>query len=80
MKALRNTLAEEVGQKSVPLNIVQRWLGQARIETTVIFASAIGDEEQNLARRCRMSFQVEHSQLAKPNIAQGISGPKNERG
>lgn len=50
-KALRHAFAVEAGQKCVPLNIVQRWLGHARIETTAIYASAIGDEERNLARR-----------------------------
>jgi integrase/recombinase XerD len=50
-KALRHTLGVEAGQRSVPLNIVQRWLGHARIETTAIYASALGEEERNLARR-----------------------------
>ena len=50
-KALRHAFAVEAGQKGIPLNIVQRWLGHARIETTAIYASAIGDEERNLARR-----------------------------
>jgi integrase/recombinase XerD len=50
-KALRHAFAVEAGQKGVPLNIVQRWLGHARIETTAIYAGAIGDEERNLAMR-----------------------------
>jgi integrase/recombinase XerD len=50
-KALRHAFAVEAGQKGIPLNIVQRWLGHARIETTAIYASAIGEEERNLARR-----------------------------
>jgi site-specific recombinase XerD len=56
-KALRHAFAVEAGQKGVPLNIVQRWLGHARIETTVIYASAIGDEERNLARRAWCSLE-----------------------
>jgi integrase len=51
-KALRHAFAIEAGQKGVPLNIVQRWLGHARIETTSIYANALGPEERNLARRC----------------------------
>ena len=51
-KALRHAFAVEAGQKGVPLNIVQRWLGHARIETTSIYANALGSEERNLARRC----------------------------
>ena len=61
-KALRHAFAVEAGQKGVPLNIVQRWLGHARIETTAIYASAIGDEERNLARKAWSSLE-----LALPN-------------
>lgn len=57
-KALRHAFAIEAGQKGVPLNIVQRWLGHARIETTAIYASAIGDEERNLARRAWSSLEL----------------------
>ena len=46
------------GAKGIPLNIVQRWLGHARIETTAIYASAIGDEERNLARKARRSLEL----------------------
>lgn len=57
-KALRHAFAVEAGQKGIPLNIVQRWLGHARIETTAIYASAIGDEERNLARRAWSSLEL----------------------
>jgi integrase len=57
-KALRHAFAVEAGQKGIPLNIVQRWLGHARIETTAIYASAIGDEERNLARRSWSSLEL----------------------
>jgi integrase/recombinase XerD len=50
-KALRHGFAVEAGQNGVHLNIVQRWLGHARIETTAIYASALGDEERALAER-----------------------------
>ena len=50
-KALRHAFAVEAGQKGVPLNIVQRWLGHARMETTAIYANVLGDEERSLARR-----------------------------
>jgi len=56
-KALRHAFAVEAGQKGVPLNIVQRWLGHSRIETTAIYASAIGDEERNLARKAWGSLE-----------------------
>ena len=57
-KALRHAFAVEAGQKAIPLKIVQRWLGHARIETTAIYASAIGDEERNLARRAWSSLEL----------------------
>jgi site-specific recombinase XerD len=57
-KALRHAFAVEAGQKGIPLNIVQRWLGHARIETTAIYASAIGEEERNLARRSWSSLEL----------------------
>ena len=56
-KALRDAFAVEAGRKGIPLNIVQRWLGHARIETTAIYASAIGDEERNLSRRAWSSLE-----------------------
>ena len=57
-KALRHAFAVEAGQKGIPLKIVQRWLGHARIETTAIYASAIGDEERNLARKAWSSLEL----------------------
>ena len=57
-KALRHAFAIESGQKGVPLNIVQRWLGHARIETTAIYAAAIGEEERNLARKAWGSLEL----------------------
>jgi len=56
-KALRHAFAIEAGQKGIPLNIVQRWLGHARIETTAIYASAIGEEERHLARKAWASLE-----------------------
>ena len=50
-KALRHAFAVEAGQQGVPLNIVQRWLGHARIETTAVYADVIGSEERALAQR-----------------------------
>lgn len=38
-------------QAGVPLNLVQRWLGHARISTTAIYAGACGDEERAIAER-----------------------------
>jgi len=57
-KAFRHGFAVESGQKGVPLNIVQRWLGHARLETTAIYAGALGEEERNLARRGWKSLEA----------------------
>jgi integrase/recombinase XerD len=57
-KALRHAFAVEAGQNGVPLNLVQRWLGHARIETTAIYAGALGEEERNLARRTWSSLDL----------------------
>jgi hypothetical protein len=32
-------------------NLVQKWLGHAQLSTTVLYAEAVGAEEQDIARR-----------------------------
>jgi integrase/recombinase XerD len=61
-KALRHAFAVAAGQEGVPLNVVQRWLGHARLETTAIYASALGQEERNLARRTSRPLEAAISQ------------------
>jgi integrase len=50
-KALRHGFGVAATQSGVTLNIIQRWMGHARLETTAIYANAVGDEERALARR-----------------------------
>jgi site-specific recombinase XerC len=38
-------------QASVPLNLVQRWMGHARLSSTAIYTSVSGDEEVAFAER-----------------------------
>jgi len=38
-------------EAGIPLNIIQKWMGHARIETTAIYANAVGPEERRLAGR-----------------------------
>jgi site-specific recombinase XerD len=45
-------------QSGVPLNLVQRWLGLARMETTAIYAQAIGEEERQIAVRLWTSVSI----------------------
>lgn len=57
-KALRHGFAVESVLNGVPLNILQRWMGHARLETTSIYASVLGEEERNLARRVWSSIEA----------------------
>ncbi len=50
-KGLRHGFAVKAVASSVPLNLVQKWLGHAQLSTTAIYADAIGDEEQAIAAR-----------------------------
>lgn len=38
-------------QAEAPLNMVRKWLGHAWIETTAIYADAVGPEERTTAAR-----------------------------
>jgi integrase len=42
-------------QANVPLNLLQRWLGHARMSTTAIYANVSGPEERSFARRFRQT-------------------------
>lgn len=50
-KGLRHAFAIHAIRSGVPLNMVQRWLGHASIETTSIYTQALGVEERALAER-----------------------------
>lgn len=51
-KALRHAFGVMgVVEANAPLNMVQKWMGHARIETTAIYANAIGVEERRIAAR-----------------------------
>lgn len=50
-KGLRHGFGVAATQSSVPLTLVQRWLGHADIKTTAIYTSAMGPEERELAAR-----------------------------
>jgi integrase len=55
-KAIRHAFAIDALQCGMPLNLVQRWMGHARIETTAIYADAVGSEERNIAQRMWTGF------------------------
>ena len=50
-RGLRHGFGVGTLQASVPLNLVQRWMGHARISTTAIYADVSGDEEAAFAER-----------------------------
>jgi integrase/recombinase XerD len=50
-RGLRHAFGVGTLQSGVPLNLVQRWLGHARVSTTAIYAEAIGPEETAFAER-----------------------------
>lgn len=77
-KALRHALAVDAGQRGIPLNIVQRWLGHARIETTAIYAGAIGEEERNLARRIWSSIEAAIPEgINSSGLLENVLSPSN---
>lgn len=50
-KGLRHSFAIACISRNVPLTIVKKWLGHARLETTAIYLDVIGEEERELAKR-----------------------------
>ena len=50
-KGLRHGFAVACISENIPLTIVQKWLGHARLETTAIYLGATGDEEREFAKR-----------------------------
>lgn len=50
-KGLRHGFGVHAVRSGVPLNLVQRWLGHASMETTAIYLQAMGAEEREIAGR-----------------------------
>jgi site-specific recombinase XerD len=50
-RGLRHGFGVGTLQAGVPLNLVQQWMGHARISTTAIYADACGPEEMAFAER-----------------------------
>jgi integrase/recombinase XerD len=48
-RGLRHAFGVGTLQARVPLNLVQRWMGHARMTTTAIYADVSGDEEVDFA-------------------------------
>lgn len=50
-KGLRHSYGVHAITTGVPLNMLQKWLGHAMMETTAIYADAVGEEQQTIAAR-----------------------------
>jgi integrase len=59
-RGLRHSFGVGTLQAGVPLNLVQRWLGHARISTTALYADAAGPEERAFAAK----FWRAHGEMA----------------
>ena len=55
-KGLRHAFGVGVVQSGVPINLLRKWLGHSRLETTEIYAAAVGAEEQAIASRFWSTF------------------------
>ena len=50
-RGLRHAFAINAIQSGIPLNLVQKWLGHASINTTAIYTNLVGPEEMAMASR-----------------------------
>jgi integrase len=50
-RGLRHTFAVTALQAGVPITLVRKWMGHARISTTEIYADVVGNEEREFARK-----------------------------
>ncbi len=55
-KGLRHAFGVASLQAGVPINLVRKWLGHARLSTTEIYGDAVGDEEQEIASKFWAAF------------------------
>jgi len=50
-KGLRHGFAVAALERGIPLNMLQKWLGHARLTTTAIYGDAVGAEERKMAEK-----------------------------
>lgn len=58
-KALRHALAIDASRKKIVPGLTQLWLGHAKLETTMLYATPVDDEERELARLLWEGFSGE---------------------
>lgn len=49
-RSLRHGFGAEAALKQIPLTLIKKWMGHARLETTEIYTSLTGEEERALAQ------------------------------
>ncbi len=50
-KGLRHGYGVGAVSAGVPLNMLSKWMGHSKIETTAIYANALGEEQRQIAER-----------------------------
>jgi site-specific recombinase XerD len=50
-KSLRHAFGAEAALRGIPLTMIKKWLGHARIDTTEIYTTLVGREERAVARQ-----------------------------
>jgi integrase len=75
-RGLRHGFAVNALQASVPLNIVQKWLGHADISTTAIYVAVAGPEEMLFAER----FWQSAAKVRSPALVRPARNRKNGSG
>lgn len=50
-KGLRHGYGVAAITAGVPLNMLSKWMGHSKIETTAIYANALGEEQRRIAER-----------------------------
>jgi site-specific recombinase XerD len=50
-KGLRHGFGVKAATNGVPLNMVQKWLGDRQLTTTSIYADATGPEQKQITKR-----------------------------
>ena len=50
-KGLRHSFAIACIEQNIPLTVIKKWMGHARLETTEIYLAITGEEEKHMASR-----------------------------
>ena len=50
-KGLRHSFGIANAEENIPPGLTKRWMGHARLETTVLYQHAVGREERAFAKR-----------------------------